>query len=193
VKACGNLPRAWRAGRSKLWCEPKIVVWWDLERMPRHQRDLVIRLIALFKLVKALGLLTIAIGALSLLHDHDGALGEWIDALVFDPHGTYVHEMLTKISLLDGRQLAAIGVGSLLYAAIFVIEGVGLMLRRMWAEVMTVIVTTSFIPLEIYELVGHKSMAKAAVIVVNVLVVLYLLRRLHREQHWPFHKPRAPA
>jgi uncharacterized membrane protein (DUF2068 family) len=29
------------------------------------------------------------------------------------------------------------------------------------------------------------------VIVVNVLVVLYLLRRLHRENHWPFHKERG--
>ena len=64
----------------------------------------------------------------------------------------------------------------------------GLLLRKMWAEVLTVIVTTSFIPLEIYELVVHRSWAKAAVIVVNVGVVLYLLRRLRREKHWPFHK-----
>jgi len=55
------------------------------------------------------------------------------------------------------------------------------------------IVTTSFIPLEIYELAAHRSWARAAVIVLNVLVVLYLLRRLKREKHWPFHKARAPA
>jgi uncharacterized membrane protein (DUF2068 family) len=155
--------------------------------MPRHQRDLVIRLIALFKLAKAAMLIALGLGALSMRHDRSW-LGTWIHALAADPHGKYVTELIGKISSLDARQLEEIGIGSLLYAAVFVVEGIGLMLRRMWAEVMTVLITTSFIPLEIYELVEHNSWAKGAVIVVNVLVVLYLLRRLHREKHWPFHK-----
>ena len=155
--------------------------------MPRHQRDLVIRLIALFKLVKAAMLIALGLGALSMRHDHSW-LGTWIHALAADPHGKYVVKLIGKISSLDARELEEIGLGSLLYAAVFLVEGVGLMLRRMWAEVMTVIITTSFIPLEIYELVEHESWAKGAVIVVNVLVVLYLLRRLHREKHWPFHR-----
>jgi uncharacterized membrane protein (DUF2068 family) len=155
--------------------------------MPRHQRDLVIRLIALFKLVKAAMLIALGLGALSMQHEHSW-LGTWIHALAIDPHGKLVTALIARISSFDARQLEEIGIGSLLYAAVFVVEGVGLMLRRMWAEVMTVIITTSFIPLEIYELVEQKSWAKGAVIVVNVLVVLYLLRRLHREKHWPFHK-----
>jgi uncharacterized membrane protein (DUF2068 family) len=159
--------------------------------IPRHRSDIVIRLIALLKLAKALSLVAIGIGALSIRHDHTGSwLGEWIAALSVDPHGKYVDRLLAKVSSLDAHQLREIGVGSLIYASVFVIEGVGLMLRRMWAEVMTVIVTTSFIPLELYELVEHRSWAKAVVIVVNALVVLYLLRRLHRENHWPFHKER---
>ena len=155
--------------------------------MPRQQRDLVIRLIALFKLAKAAMLIALGLGALSMQHDHSW-LGTWIHALAVDPHGKLVTALIAKISSLDTRQLEEIGIGSLLYAVVFLVEGVGLMLRRMWAEVMTVIITTSFIPLEIYELVVHESWAKAAVIVVNVLVVLYLLRRLRREKHWPFHK-----
>ena len=157
--------------------------------MPRHQRDIIIRLIALFKLVKALVLIAVGIGALSLRHGHSGSwLGAWLHALTVDPHGTYVNWLLAKISSFKPRELEEIGIGSLLYAAVFVIEGVGLMLRRMWAEVLTVIVTISFIPLEIYELVEHRSWAKAAVLVVNLFVVLYLLRRLRREKHWPFHR-----
>jgi uncharacterized membrane protein (DUF2068 family) len=155
--------------------------------MPRHQRDLIIRLIALFKLVKAAMLIALGVGALSMQHEHSW-LGTWIHALAIDPHGKLVTALIARISSLDARQLEEIGIGSLLYAIVFVVEGVGLMLHRMWAEVMTVIITTSFIPLEIYELALHKSWAKGAVIVVNVLVVLYLLRRLHREKHWPFHK-----
>jgi len=155
--------------------------------MHRHQRDLVIRLIALFKLVKAAMLIALGLGALSMQHDHSW-LGTWIHALAVDPHGKLITALIARISSLDAHQLEEIGIGSLLYAAVFLVEGVGLMLRRMWAEVMTVIITTSFIPLEIYELALHRSWSKGAVIVVNVLVVLYLLRRLHREKHWPFHK-----
>jgi uncharacterized membrane protein (DUF2068 family) len=161
--------------------------------MPRHRRDIVIRLIALLKLAKALVLIAVGLGALSLRHGHEGRVGEWLAALAVDPHGNYVAEALAKVSSLDAHQLRQIGVGSLLYAVVFVVEGTGLMLRRMWAEVMTVIVTTSFIPLEIYELVEHRSWAKAVVLVVNALVVLYLLRRLRRENHWPFHKVRPPG
>jgi uncharacterized membrane protein (DUF2068 family) len=157
--------------------------------MPRHRPDVIIRLIALLKLAKALALIAIGIGALSLRHDHAGSwVSEWIAALTIDPHGTYIDRLLARISSLDAHQLREIGIGSLIYAAVFIIEGIGLMLRRMWAEVMTVIVTTSFIPLEIYELAEHRSLAKAVVIAVNLLVVLYLLRRLRRERHWPFHQ-----
>jgi uncharacterized membrane protein (DUF2068 family) len=158
--------------------------------MPRRSRDLLIRLIALFKLVKALLLIGVGIGALSLRH-HDGALAGWIHALVFDPHGRLFHEVVEKISGLDTRQLAGIAVGSMVYAAVFLIEGVGLMLRRGWAEVLTTIITISFLPLEIYELIEHKSWMKIGVILVNVLIVVYLVRRLRREGHWPFHHRRA--
>jgi uncharacterized membrane protein (DUF2068 family) len=162
--------------------------------MPRRGSDIIIRLIALLKLAKALGLIAVGLGALSIGHDHTGHwLGEWIAALAVDPHGKYVNRLLARINSLDAHQLREIGVGSLIYAAVFVVEGVGLMLRRMWAEVMTVLVTISFIPLEIYEFVEHRSWAKAVVIVVNVLVVLYLLRRLRRENHWPFHKSHSPS
>ena len=158
--------------------------------MPRHSRDLLIRVIALFKLIKALLLLGVGVGALSLRH-HDGVLAGWIHALVFDPHGKLFHEAVEKISGLDTRQLAGIAVGSMVYAAVFLVEGIGLMLRRGWAEVLTTIITISFLPLEIYELIEHKSWMKIGVVVINALIVVYLVHRLRREGHWPFHRRRT--
>jgi len=155
--------------------------------MPRHSRDLLIRVIALFKLIKALLLLGVGVGALSLRH-HDGILAGWIHALVFDPHGKLFHEAVEKISGLDTRELAGIAVGSMVYASVFLVEGVGLMLRRGWAEVLTTVITISFIPLEIYELVKHESWMKIGVVLINALIVVYLVRRLRREGHWPFHR-----
>ena len=55
----------------------------------------------------------------------------------------------------------------------------------------TAIITTSFIPLEIYELIEHESWMKIGVILLNALIVVYLVRRLRREGHWPFHRRRA--
>ncbi|HEX7836788.1 MAG TPA: DUF2127 domain-containing protein [Kofleriaceae bacterium] len=156
--------------------------------MAGHQRDLLLRLIALFKLVKALALIAVGVGALSLRNHRGGALGAWIHALVFDPHGRYVHEVISRISGLDTRQLEGIAIGSWLYAAVFLVEGTGLALRRSWAEVLTVIITTSFIPLEIYELVEHRTWPKIAVIAINALIVIYLVRRMRRERTWPFRR-----
>lgn len=153
--------------------------------------DLVIRLIALMKLVKAALLIAIGLGALSLRHQ-DAWLATWLQAITADPHGRYVSELLAKLGTLDAHTMMHIGVGSLLYASVFVVEGVGLMMREAWAEVMTVAVTISFIPIELYEMVAHRSLAKAVVIVINVAMATYLLFRLRREQHWPFHRRRAP-
>jgi len=155
--------------------------------MARHPRDPIIRLIGLGKLAKAGLLVALGLGALSMRHDQSW-LGTWVHAIAADAHGRLVATALARVSSLTVHQLIEIGVGSLVYAAVFAIEGVGLWLRKAWAEVMTVIVTISFIPLEIYELVEHPSGAKVVMIAVNALIVLYLLRRLRREGHWPFRR-----
>lgn len=148
---------------------------------PAHPRDPVIRLIALFKLVKALLLVAIALGALS-LRRHDGPLEPWLHALLFDPRGRYLHRALEKIAGLDARQLDEIALGSLVYAAVFLVEGGGLVLRKRWAEVLTVVITGSFVPLELYELVAHRGWLKLGVIIANIAIVIYLVRRLRRER-----------
>ena len=156
--------------------------------MHRRRPDILIRLIAAFKLLKGAMLIALGVGALSMRHHHDGWINTWVHALAADPHGRYLTELLARVTSFDAHQLRQIGIGSLAYASVFLVEGVGLLMRKPWAEIMTVLVTTSFIPLEIYELVERGSWAKVAVIAVNVLVVLYLLRRLRREGHWPFHR-----
>jgi uncharacterized membrane protein (DUF2068 family) len=57
---------------------------------------------------------------------------------------------------------------------------VGLLLRRRWAEYFTVIVTGSFIPLELYELTRRISVIRFVVLAVNVAIVWYLIAVLRR-------------
>ena len=64
-------------------------------------------------------------------------------------------------------------------------EGVGLILAKPWAEWLTVIVTGSFIPIEIYELGKHFTVTKIIVLVLNIAIFIYLIMRLRRERRAP--------
>jgi len=71
--------------------------------------------------------------------------------------------------------------GSLLYAALRYVEGLGLIWRQRWAAYVTVIATAAFIPLEVVELTRRVSWPKLVVIAMNVAVVWYLVARLRIE------------
>jgi uncharacterized membrane protein (DUF2068 family) len=64
------------------------------------------------------------------------------------------------------------------YSALLFTEGIGLLMEKVWAEYMTVIITGSFIPLEVYELIRRVTLIRACVLLANVIVVAYLVMRL---------------
>jgi uncharacterized membrane protein (DUF2068 family) len=140
--------------------------------------------IALFKLVKAVTLIALGIGALSLLQHSDAfeTMRRFTRELGVDPNHRFVNRTIAKVSGLDHRRLEEVGAGTFVYAAVFLTEGTGLLLRKRWAEYLTIIVTASFIPFEIYEMVHKPSAPKAVGIVVNALIVGYLVLRLRRER-----------
>jgi uncharacterized membrane protein (DUF2068 family) len=145
-----------------------------------------LRLIAAFKLFKGLALFAVGIGAVKLLHkDMAFELVRWADIFRVDPNNFYIHRLLEKFSILNDRQLKQLSVGTFFYSALLLTEGTGLLLGKRWAEYFTVIVTSSFIPLEIYELTKRVSAAKLVVLLLNLVVVTYLvveLRRNHKNR-----------
>jgi uncharacterized membrane protein (DUF2068 family) len=66
----------------------------------------------------------------------------------------------------------------LVYAALLLTEGCGLLLRRRWAEYLTVVATGALVPLEVYEIARHRTWTRLAVLVVNIAIVWYLIARL---------------
>jgi uncharacterized membrane protein (DUF2068 family) len=144
-----------------------------------HGRGL--RLIAGFKLLKGFALLAVGIGALKLLHKDVAAILEhWINVFRVDPHNHFINHLLEKLSILDDRRLKELSVGTFVYSAIFFTEGIGLALRKRWAEYFTIITTSSFLPLEIYELVKHLGAGKILALLINLAVLAYLVRELRR-------------
>lgn len=139
----------------------------------------VLILIALFKLVKALMLIAVGIGALRLLHKDVGSVVEhWVEVLRVDPDNHYVHSLMVKLFRVTPKQLEAVSVGTFFYAALLLTEGVGLLLRKHWAEYFTVITTALLIPLEVFEMVKHLTAMKAVVLLINVAIVVYLIQRI---------------
>ncbi len=138
-------------------------------------------LIAAFKLLKGVALITVGVGALHLLHkDVAAVVDHWINAFRVDPHNRFILWLLAKVPLVDDRKLTELSVGTFIYAAIFLTEGTGLAFHKRWAEYFTIITTASFLPLELYEIIHHATFAKGVALAINIAVVVYLVRELRR-------------
>ena len=146
-----------------------------------HSRGLLV--IAAFKLFKGLALLAVGFGARHLLSQNLSANVEhWLDLLRIDPHNHYMHLLLEKIAKVDEHKLRQLRAGTFLYATLFLIEGTGLALRQRWAEYVTIISTSSLIPIEVYEMVKNFSAVKVAFLLINLAVVVYLIFELRRNR-----------
>ncbi len=142
-------------------------------------RASMLRCIALFKLLKATLLLIFAGTEIHLLHhDRMQPVIHLTHILHVDPENRYLHGFLTWLLNVDEKKLWLLSVGTILYSLLFSVEGIGLWLGRAWAELLTILSTAGLLPLEIYELIKKTSVTKSAVLSLNILIVLYLLRRV---------------
>ena len=140
-----------------------------------------IELIGGFKVVKAL-LLLLSAPFVHFIGRHQMAfLYALVLHLSVDPHARYFQAFVRRLVEISPK-FPLISVGMSVYGALFLVEGVGLLLRKRWAEYLTVIVTGSFLPLEFYEMIHRSSVAKGIVILVNLAILGYLLFRLHAER-----------
>ena len=138
-----------------------------------------IRVIAVFKVFKALSLVALGAGAFRLIHRDIGeVLEHWFEALKLDPGNLFLDAALSKASTLSPAQIKKLGIGSFIYAGLFLTEGLGLWFLKRWAEWLTVIITSSLIPLEIFEIHRHPSIAKVLLLAINLVVVAYLIYRM---------------
>ena len=139
----------------------------------------VVRLIALLKLLKGVLLIAVGVAALKLLHADIASLVEsWVAVLGLDQNSRFVGRALSTAAALTPNRVRDLIVGSFLYGGLFLTEGIGLWLLKRWAMWFTVIITGSFLPLEIYELTRHPGAGKIGLLAVNLALVGYLIRRI---------------
>jgi uncharacterized membrane protein (DUF2068 family) len=140
----------------------------------RHRAGLV--MIAIYKLLGALFLLAIGVGAVRLLHkDIDDVVWRVVADLRMNPESRFVNFIFEKAELLNDPILKRIGLAAFCYSGLGLLEAVGLYLEKVWGEFLTVVITASFLPVEVHELMRRLTWVRVSLLVVNVAVVIYLL------------------
>lgn len=139
--------------------------------------------IGLFKLGKAVFFFLLGFGAIHLLHkDLGDEVMRLATALKFDPESKFVTLLLDKVDLIDAHRLKQISLATFGYSALALTEGIGLMLEKVWAEYLTLILTVSFLPWELFELGRHPNWFRLSLLLINLLVLGYLVWLLRKKK-----------
>jgi len=86
-------------------------------------------------------------------------------------------QLVVRFGTASERTQDLLGIGAILYGLLEVVEGVGLVLRRRWAEYLVLVATVVFVPVEVDELIRHPTAVKAIAFLVNVVIIAYLVWR----------------
>ena len=142
----------------------------------------VLRAIAIFKLGKALFVISTGLGLLSFYEPRfAAALYRLVGQLPYDFEQHVMRQVIGFLSGISPHRMHIFAIATFVYSTLFLVEAVGLWLGRHWAEMLTVVATSLLIPLEIYETLRRYTPGKLLVFVANVLIVAYLVWRLRRE------------
>jgi uncharacterized membrane protein (DUF2068 family) len=145
------------------------------------EHDAFIKVIIVERIVKAIVLISLAVGLI--VAGRRGWLSEWADYAQDQLNLSVGHTFLTRALLwvllyaAHFSHLTVVAIAAIAYAILEGTEGVGLAMRRRWAEYLTVIATGALIPYEAYEVVHRITLFKVGALLLNVAVVGYLAYR----------------
>jgi len=99
----------------------------------------------------------------------------------FDPGSTLLNHAIQRVCEIPQDRIWELGAISFVYAGLFLIEGIGLWMAKRWGEWVTVSITGSLIPFEVYETIHRPDLLRILVLLINVAVVGYLIHRIIHE------------
>ncbi|HTV87215.1 MAG TPA: DUF2127 domain-containing protein [Dyella sp.] len=141
------------------------------------QHSLGLRIIAIYKAIKTVCLICVAMVAFGLRQEQNfERLVHSLEHLSLTDTSGLRWRLVELLELMGPSKFVAVGIVALAYAAIFATEGTGLWLRKHWAEWFTVIATGSLVPVEAYEVLMRFNWLKLAALIANVAIVVYLVR-----------------
>ena len=158
-----------------------------LEFMEKHSAFL--KFIIAEKLLLGIVFTALSFGALSLVNkDMEVVTGHMVVLFNLDIEKDYVQNSVYWLTNIKDMTIVGISAGMLLLGSLNLIEAYGLHRRRRWAEWLTVIATSLFIPLELYEVIQEQTPFRIGALVINVAIVYYLAKHKElfpKKMFWP--------
>jgi|SRR5438552_18399471 len=144
-----------------------------------RRRDRILLLIALFRFGKAALLIAAGFAAFRLLRPEAAdRVGQWVAQMPIETAQRLGQRGLQWLLRGGPQRVELLGMSAFAYAALFVAEGVGLWLQRRWGEFLTIIASSALLPFEIYAAVHRMTALRAAVFVLNIAIIIYLVYRV---------------
>lgn len=160
----------------------------DAPEVPRGRllRDrYLMRALAIERGLRALVFIALGVGVLKLRGSRRSWQVTWDSELPllrqleeqigWNPDHSKIIRWIDKAFTLSPATLAWLAAGLFAYAAIELIEAVGLWLVKRWGEYFAVIATGIFLPLEIYELTEKITFFRLGALLINLVAVVWLL------------------
>ena len=152
----------------------------------------LLKFLAIERFLRGLLILFVGLGGLRISSNHLQSITQWNDALqkistlnsqVFNSvlHSS-AYEYLFRLKNSTTSHWVALFAAITSYGTLICVEAVGLWRDWHWAERLTVISTSAFLPLEIWELAKGFSTLKVLAFIFNIFVVYWLYtKKWHRE------------
>jgi uncharacterized membrane protein (DUF2068 family) len=135
-----------------------------------------VKLLAIYYLVQGLLLFAVGVGGLVLVDQNQLlVVKEWLGVIRLDPENRFIHWLLTRVLPVSDQMLEAFSIGSFVYGGLAFVQGGGLLFSKPWASYLTMVVVGSFIPWELYSMLGNVTPLKILTLGINVVIVGYLL------------------
>jgi uncharacterized membrane protein (DUF2068 family) len=146
---------------------------------------LILRVFAVERFIRALIFAALAIavwrfsvsqGSLEASYEHAlPPLRALLRDLGFSVQHSKLLGLINKAFTTDPRILAYLAIGCAAYAVLELIEGVGLWLVKRWGEYFAMVVTSVFLPYEIYDLTAKVTVLRVIAFLINLTLVVYLV------------------
>jgi len=142
-----------------------------------------LRWIGAYKLLKAALAIFGGLMLLRLAHrDLPEVASEWMERLRISEDSALGQFIAHRVLLIHAKSLSLVAAWLFGYSVLGAIEGVGLIMRKTWAEWLTVVTTAALVPVEVYEFAKRFTWVRLTILLLNVAVVIYLVWRLRSDR-----------
>ncbi len=161
-----------------------------IRRGKELRSELILRAFAVERFLRFLVLAAAAFGVWRFRYDKAGIQRTYNDALPvirdlyrglgFDVTHSKLLGLIQQSFTLNPRTLLYLAMGLAAYAAIELLEAIGLWLGKRWGEYFALVATSVFVPYEIYDLTVKITWLRVGAFTVNLLLIAYLVRTKRR-------------